>query len=288
VKTLIFLLLAIAAATAGAQDIDDDSPPQLRMVVGNGDSVSAFDASGSGWSALACDAQGCALEPARVDTRNAAAADNAASSGSDVVKLVRVHPDTRAVVAWLQAPSGWPLAWLRPGPVPTYGLGSDGFQRPHTAGTYELSVSRGGKEIARMVPMVDPKAKAYVLQLRVGDLRQVFDHALWQCTGSGGSNYLLWAGDLDRDGQPDYLVNFLDEDSDDPLAGRGYIVLYLSRYAGTSRAGDDDLVGVGAEYEVYDRTDCPGVPASVFSHLTPVADTPTPSSTPHPAPGTQP
>lgn len=281
-KTLIFLLLASVAVAATAQNVDgDDSPPQLQMVVGNGDSVSAFDASASGWLALACDARGCALVPARVDTRNAPAADDAASPASDEVKLVRVHPDVRAVVAWLQPPSGWPLAWLRPGAVRTYGLGPDGFQRPHTAGSYELSVSQGGKEIARMVPMVDPKAKAYVLQLRVGEQRQVFDHALWQCTGSGGSNYLLWAGDLDRDGQPDYLVNFLDEDTDEPLAGRGYIVLYLSSYAGTSRAENDDLVGVAAEYQVDGGADCPGVPASAFSHLTPVADTPNPATAVH-------
>lgn len=136
--------------------------------------------------------------------------------------------------------------------------------------------------------MIDPKAREYVLQLRVGDQRQVFEHTLWQCTGSGGSDYLLWAGDLDRDGQPDYLVNFLDEDTDDPLAGRGYIVLYLSSYSGTSRAGDDDLVGLAAEYQVSNRTDCPGVPAAAFSHLTPVADTPAPSFAPLPAPRTQP
>ena len=79
-----------------------------------------------------------------------------------------------------------------------------------------------------------------------------------------------------------------DEDTDDPLAGRGYVVLYLSSYAGTSRAGDDDLAGTAAEYEIGHRADCPGVPASAFSHLTPVADTPAPSSAPHPAPSTRP
>jgi hypothetical protein len=282
VKPLIFALLVIVTVAASAQSADgDDSPPQLRMVVGTGDSVSAFDASGSGWWALACDAQGCALEPARVDANNTPAADDAASSASGEVKLVREHPDSRAVVAWLQPPSGWPIAWLRSGPVSAYGLGPDGFQRPHTAGTYELSVRRDGKELARFVPMIDPKAREYVLQLRTRDERQVFDHVLWQCAGSGGSNYLMWAGDLDRDGQPDYLVNFLDEDSDDPLAGRGYIALYLSSYAGTSRAGDDDLVGMAAEYDVDQRADCPGAPASTFSRLTPVPDTPRPPAASH-------
>ena len=280
-KPLIFLLLALLAVAASAQSVDgDDSPPQLSMVVGNGDSVSAFDASGSGWLALACDAKSCALEPARVDAK-AVPPPGGNDFNAPKVKLVRLHPDARTVLAWLQPPSGAPIAWLRPGPVVTYGVGPGGFQHPHTAGTYELSVNRDGKEIARLVPMADPKAKEYVLQLRVGDQRQVFDHVLWQCTGSGGSNYLLWAGDLDHDGQPDYLVDFLDEDTDNPLAGRGYIVLYLSSYAGTSRAGDDDLVGTAAEYEVDGRADCPGVPAAAFSHLTPVADTPNPAAAVH-------
>lgn len=271
-KPLLFLLLAIVAATASAQSVDDESPPPATMVVGNADGAYVDDASGPGWLALACNAQGCALEPARVDTKGIPPSIGDYLDAPKA-KLVRAHPDGRTVVAWLQPPQDSSLPWLRPGPVPTYGTESGGFPRPHTAGTYELSVMRSGKEIARMVPMIDPKARQYVLQLRVHDQRQVLDHVLWQCTGSGGTGYLLWAGDLDRDGQPDYLVNFLDEDGKDALDGRGYVVLYLSSYATA-----DEIVGTAAESVVDNREDCPGVPASAFSTLAPVADKPDPTA----------
>jgi hypothetical protein len=279
-KSLVSLLLALVAATASAQTgMDDGGLPSLTMVVGDGDGAYANQVSGKDWLALACDATSCELEPAQLLVKAAPVAGSRDSTAPQLV-FSRLHPNPRKVIAWLQEPSQ-SLPWLYAGPVVTYGSATSGFEQPRTAGTYELSVSHAGKELARFVPMLDPKDKEFVLQLRANDQRQVFEQRLWQCTGNGGTGYLLWAGDLDRDGNPDYLVNFLDEDSDDPLAGRGYIALYLSSYAGTSRAGDDDLVGMAAEYDVDQRADCPGAPASTFSRLTPVPDTPRPPAASH-------
>ena len=82
-----------------------------------------------------------------------------------------------------------------------------------------------------------------MLQLRSQGKRQTLEQ-LWQCSTVGNTDYLLWAGDLDGDGRPDYLISYVD--------GYGEIVLYLS-----SEADAADLVGAIVGYQDPTLTACP-------------------------------
>ena len=76
-----------------------------------------------------------------------------------------------------------------------------------------------------------------VLQLRSQNKRQLLPGDLGTCSGLfHPRNYLLWAGDLDRDGEPDYLISYVDAD--------GPVHLFLS-----SAARPHQLVGLGGIYD---------------------------------------
>jgi hypothetical protein len=64
--------------------------------------------------------------------------------------------------------------------------------------------------------------------------RQLLDE-FGACSGMVRSDYLVWAGDFDRDGKPDFLIDFTDD------TGEGK--LYLSK-----GAGPDEIAGVAGVY----------------------------------------
>jgi hypothetical protein len=250
VKALLFLLLVGITANVHAMDdvAEDASSNFTNLVVGN--EVLAFGgyASGTNWLALACNVKNCVLAPARLSVHAAASTD---AAGYQQLTFTLDKPSHRKVIAWLQR-NPQQASWLHSGAVVTYGSIVQGLKHPRTPGTFELSVTGTKGEIARFVPLLDRKLHEFVLQLRSDKQRQLFDQQLWTCTGAGNTDYLLWAGDLDRDGQPDYLVSFADDATSERPHGYGKIMLYLS-----SAAEQDELVGAAAEYQDDTMLRCP-------------------------------
>jgi hypothetical protein len=87
---------------------------------------------------------------------------------------------------------------------------------------------------ATLVPLFDAEGGRFLLQLRAQGKRQLLDE-LGLCSHTVSTDYLVWAGDLDRDGQPDYLIDFADE--------VGEAKLYLARAAAAK-----ELAGVAGVY----------------------------------------
>ena len=84
------------------------------------------------------------------------------------------------------------------------------------------------------MPLFDADGGRFLLQLRAQGKRQLLDE-LGLCSHTVSTDYLVWAGDLDGDGRPDYLINFADE--------VGEARLYLAH-----NATAQELAGVAAVY----------------------------------------
>jgi hypothetical protein len=133
--------------------------------------------------------------------------------------------------------------WLQPGPV----TGHSVSRRSDTPGTLELTVSAPDGTSAQLLPVLNigaPNESATIhLQLRSGPTRQLLDGQLSVCGSPVSTDYLLWAGDLDRDGRSDFVINFVDAD--------GQVLLYLSSARSPSqivaKAGTFDAPPFGGE-----------------------------------------
>jgi hypothetical protein len=219
--------------------------------------------SGNAWLGLACSPTACTFQPAvlsaRPKARKEQGEDKPAAGQQLVFKLVT--PSRVKVVAWFSTVPGSP-AWVKPGPVATWYAGS-GRPKPTGKGSFEAKVEAPGGESAIFVPMALSAARvpelakhwegaangpAYFLQLRWGGKRQLLPGQLGVCSKavSSDADYLLWSGDLDGDGKPDYLISFAD--------GGGQEHLYLS---GTARP--NQIVGLaGAHRAPPNDTECDG------------------------------
>jgi hypothetical protein len=166
-----------------------------------------------------------------------------------VFKLVA--PSHVKVVAWFSTAPGSP-AWVKPGPVATYYAGS-GRPKPTGKGSFEAKIDLPGDAQATLVPMALSASHApglagqwggasappaYFLQLRAAGKRQLLYGQLGACSQavSSDADYLLWSGDLDGDGRPDYLISYVD--------GGGQEHLYLS-----GRARADQIVGLAGAHK---------------------------------------
>lgn len=192
------------------------------------------------WLALSCADAGCRLVPATLSIDEPHRGRH--GSATEPRQLLRfttpATPDAR-VVAWFRTDPG--LAWLRPGEVVRHFDGS-APPSPTGQGSEEARIDLPGGASARLVPLLlrrpgpEDERPPVLLQLRAEGRRQLLPGLLGRCTFSfAAAQYLLWAGDLDRDGQADYLIRFAD--------GNGPIHLYLS---GQARAGK--LVGLAGVY----------------------------------------
>ena len=186
------------------------------------------------WFALSCAEKECAFERARLSVRREqwqGHYDDRPTSGQKLT-FKKVQPSSGKVIAWFRRNNK--VGWLVRGSVSTYASTASGFKRPDTEGTLELAVDTPNGSEARLVPLYDQKNVKFLLQLREGGRRQMLGE-LAPCSHEVSLDYLVWAGDLDKDGRPDYLVNFVDSD--------GEVVLYLS-----GSADAKNLVGIGGVY----------------------------------------
>jgi hypothetical protein len=187
------------------------------------------------WMALACVDGLCQLVPADLSVTQARpdARARAADRTAQHLHFRSVAPAGSEVVAWFQRSAA--QAWIAPGVVPTYHHRGQGRPAEAGAGTEEALIRLPGGGSAALVPMMlappspeESLPPLTLLQLRSGGARQLLLGLLGRCTGEFSSErYVLWVGDLDRDGRPDYLIGFGEIG--------GPVHLYLS---GDAKAGE--------------------------------------------------
>jgi len=241
IQWMAVLLMAtpLAAVAAGA---DDNPPPKkspIEMLLG-GDQWQPGQRyrAGNDWLALACGKSECRLEPARLAVRKAqwqGHYDNEPTDGQQLT-FSRQTPGAGRVLAWFRLNKEVP--WLRAGPVATYPQ-----KRAASQGTLEMAVDLPDGREATLVPLLDldkgtekwNRQAKFLLQLRVPGGRQLLG-AIASCSNEVSTHYLVWAGDIDGDGKPDYLIDFSDE--------IGHAALYLG-----GQAGPGEIAGSAATYD---------------------------------------
>jgi len=189
---------------------------------------------GSDWLALNCLKTSCTLEPAKLAVRSEkwqGHYDDEAWPGQKLA-FSKLKPGAGKVLAWFQVDAK--RSWLRPGPVTTYGSSAGGMKRPPSEGTLEVAIDLPEGKQATLVPLLVRENDTFRLQLRTADRRQLL-RELGTCSHAVSTDYFVWAGDLDGDGRPDYLISFVDAE--------GQVLFYLS-----SVATPGTLVGVAGIY----------------------------------------
>lgn len=229
------LLLGLPLLAAGAEKRPGTPAAAVEFLLG-GDQWQPGSRyrSGDNWLALVCGEGRCRFEPARLTVRREqwqGHYDDQPTAGQKLL-FRRGTAGPGEALAWFRRDPALP--WLQVGPVETYW--ATGFPRksPATQGTLEQVVDLPRGEQALLVPLLDQEAGRFLLQLRAAGKRQLLDE-VGQCSRMVSPAYLVWAGDLDRDGRPDYLIDFADE--------VGEARLYLARAAAA-----DEIVGVSAVY----------------------------------------
>jgi hypothetical protein len=183
--------------------------------------------SGSDWLALVCDGKQCKLMLAALDAKEESWQghyDDQPTAGQHL--LFRQATDAPGQpVAWFRTTGAPP--WLKQGPLPSYYAGGRYKQLPDKRGTMEFLIEMPEGRKATLVPMLVPKSLlekladkkegriyygALLLQLRTPEKRQLLPGSFGTCSGVVTPNYLLWAGDLDGDGKPDFLISYIDAD----------------------------------------------------------------------------
>ena len=183
--------------------------------------------SGDDWLALRCIETGCTLVPAslKVKARVVPRKSGEALRGQQLT--FRTTSGTGVVLAWLQIHADLP--WLKAGPVPTYASTVRLPDHPPTRGSFEWAIALPDGKRALLVPI---EGSPPTLQLRASGKRQ-FLGELGRCGKDLSLDYFRWAGDLDGDGQPDYLIA--------TLSGPSSARLHLSSAAMNDSLVDDFL-----------------------------------------------
>ncbi|MBT8078844.1 MAG: hypothetical protein KJO31_09695 [Gammaproteobacteria bacterium] len=205
---------------------------------------------GTDWLALVCNAQGCNFQPAALSVKPdqwQGHYDDEPTSGQRLTFTTGADHDGE-VTGWFQeAPA---FRWLEEGVATTYHSSRHQPGLLPERSALEVTIHLPNDETARLVPLLAistmlnkwqpgrnyswPRA---VLQLRSQRQRQLLPGDLGTCSGLfHPRNYLLWAGDLDKDDKPDYLISYIDAD--------GPVHLFLS-----TAASADQLVGLGGIYD---------------------------------------
>lgn len=188
-------------------------------------------ANGSNWLALVCESQvQCVFESASLAVKSEKWQGHYDDKPTNGQRLrFRREPVAKgAVVAWMQPTSAYPL--VAPGPVTAYSFA----RRTESPGTAEFTITGPNNRRTHFVPLLG--GDSFFLQVRTDTRRQLLPGALELCSGTIPNGYLMWAGDLDGDSKPDFLVSYIDAD--------GPVHLYLSNIAGTGQ-----LVGLGGVFD---------------------------------------
>lgn len=239
-KEIELLYQGQAATKSGARFVFDNDLWQPGNMFVNG----------SHWLALSCEAKGCLLEEATLAVKKESWQghyDEYPTLGQRLHFSKKSSSPGKAI-AWFQPAAAQP--WLKPGAVVTYYSVMLPRKQPPGRGSLEAQVDLPDGGTALLVPMALSLARlsyldidglssdSVLLQLRSQGKRQLLPGHLGGCSGDlsfGPYQYLQWAGDMDGDSKPDYLISYIDAD--------GPVHLYLSSEA---RAGQ--LVGVGGVY----------------------------------------
>ncbi len=187
--------------------------------------------SGPGWLALACVDLDCRLDAARLKVTPGKGPDGTRGQQFSFSRARPARPSEQ-VLAWFKADARLP--WLRARTLPTYAAGTATPKRPDSPGTLEIAVGLPNGPAAMLVPLYDKAGGRFMLQLRLPDKRQMLDE-LGVCSHAVPGDFLLWAGDIDGDGRPDFLISYID--------GDGEAHLYLA-----AQAAAGQIVGLAGSY----------------------------------------
>jgi len=235
----IAAVLVAAPLAAAAADGSQPKKTPIQFLLGGDQWQPGQDyRAGSDWLALVCAKSECSFEPAKLSVRKEqwqGHYDDQPTNGQQLT-LRRQTPGAGRVLAWFRLNNEVP--WLRPGPVATYPK-----KRPASQGTLEMAVDLPDGRQATLVPLLDrddaddgrkkwQRNPKFLLQLRVPGQRQLLGE-IGMCSNEVVTDYLVWAGDIDGDEKPDYLIS-----------GK----LYLG-----GQAAQDEIAGVAA-VAVYDQT----------------------------------
>ncbi|MBK7590486.1 MAG: VCBS repeat-containing protein [Betaproteobacteria bacterium] len=227
-----------AAVEAGRSSYAQDMPNGVRFVVGNDQWQPGRNyKSSADWLALNCTPSGCSLEPARLTVKAESWQghyDDKPTRGQKL-NFRRLKPGSGSVIAWFQLDAKHP--WLKPGAVTTHASSAGRTKRPPSEGTLEVAIDLPDGKPVTLVPLYDRENEVFLLQLREPKRRQMLGQ-LAHCSREVASDFFLWAGDLDDDGRPDYLISFVDDD--------GQVVLYLG---GAADQGEYEIAGIAGVYD---------------------------------------
>lgn len=251
---LFCLLLALFIVAPGrpvsADVVPVSAPKQLTFVAGDDVWVPGWVFNNSDdWLGLSCTERACQLVAAGLRVTPASWQghhDDLATSGQRLgfSKSADVPGE---VVAWIRRDDELP--WLEPRSIELY------FAKELTPviqdreDTYEIVIASQNetREILAPVLRLDSgqagertramHGDSIYLQVRASGAQQLLSEQMAACTGRLSLEYLLWSGDLDGDGETDYLIDYTD-------TAQGTVRLYLSSYAGPGQLVGEAGVGI--------------------------------------------